>query len=379
MTEKTNKVLILTGDAGLGHRSAAEAIQKALKNRFGERCVTEINNPLNHEKIPSMIRQSQSNYDEVVKNLPELYEFGYKVSDSNFPVSLMEGGFTILLVNIMREIIKKIKPDLIISTYPIFMAPLSVIQGSKKNKIPIITVVTDLVTVHHVWFNTGVTRCTVPTEQVRQRALKAGLKPEQVISTGIPVDPDILALKEKPVSELREELGWQKDMTTLLVIGSPRIQSLTDILETINYSGHQVQIALVAGGNEALREEFEKIDWQHPVKIFGFVDYIPKLMRASDIILCKAGGLIVSESLASGLPLVIVHALPGQEEGNVEYVVENGAGQFCKKPLEVLKTLSNWLKDDRAQMQVATENAEKLGQAGAAQQIAEAACQFLQE
>jgi 1,2-diacylglycerol 3-beta-galactosyltransferase len=102
-------------------------------------------------------------------------------------------------------------------------------------------------------------------------------------------------------------------------------------------------------------------------------------MRASDIILCKAGGLIVSESLASGLPLVIVHALPGQEEGNVEYVVENGAGQFCKKPLEVLKTLSNWLKDDRAQLQVATENAEKLGQAGAAQQIAEAACQFLQE
>jgi len=377
MENDPKNVLILTGDAGMGHRSAAEAVQKALKKHLGEGCVIEINNPLNHPRVPNFIKDSQSDYDEIVKNLPELYKLGYKVSDATFPVSVMEGGFTILLVNIFRKILKEFNPDLIISTYPIFMAPLKVILQSQKKKIPMITVVTDLVTVHQVWFNDGATLCTVPTEGVREKALKAGLKPEQVINCGIPVDPNILALKEKPVAELREELGWQQDIPTLLVIGSPRIASMIDVVETLNYSGYVIQLALVAGGNQKLFEEFKQVDWLHPTKTYNFVENIPKLMRAADIILCKAGGLITSESLASGLPLILIHALPGQEKGNVDFVVENDAGQFCPTPLDVLKTLSCWFKDDLAELHNVSKNARILGRADAADQIAEEACRLL--
>jgi len=349
MANVNKRILILTADAGMGHRSAAKAIKKALEIRHGDQCEILINNPLNHPKVPSIIHDSQSDYDEIVKNLPELYKLGYKMSDASLPVTLMEGGFTMLLLRVLRAILKETSPDLIILAYPMYLAPLKLIQQSSKRKVPIMTVVTDLVTVHQVWFNSVVTCCTVPTK-------------EQIIQTGIPVDPEILSLKQEGKSELRETLGWEREPTTLLVLGSPRIPSLTDIIQTLNYSGHDIQFALVTGGSDTLFDEFKAIEWQH---------------RAADIILCKAGGLVVSESLASGLPLILVHAIPGQEKGNVDFVVDNDAGQLCQTPFEVLKTLAEWLRNDHETLRRVTNKAEKLGCADAAYKIAEQAFSIL--
>jgi len=104
----------------MGHRSAAEAIKKALEMRYLDQCEVMINNPLNHPKVPSLIHDSQYDYDEIVKKLPELYKLGYRMSDATLPVTLMEGGFTILLVSVLRSILKETSPDLIILTYPMY-------------------------------------------------------------------------------------------------------------------------------------------------------------------------------------------------------------------------------------------------------------------
>lgn len=357
----------------MGHRSAAEALKKAFESQYTDRCKVTINNPLNHPNIPEIIQQSQSDYDEIVKNIPELYRLSYEVSDSELPVSLMEGGFTLLLLDVMRRIIAETQPELIISTYPIYAAPLSALRESDGLTIPVISTVTDLVTVHHVWFNQGLTKLTVPTDAVRQMALDAGLQPEQIILTGIPVDPEIHELKQVEKSELRKELGWQADLATLLVVGSPRVVSLKDILLKMDSSDHPIQFALVAGGNEDLYKEFKSTQWEHPASLYDFIEFMPKLMRASDLIACKAGGLIVTESLASGLPLMLVQFLPGQEEGNVDYVTGHGAGAHCEKPEEAVQTLSQWLGEDRAKLREIAKNAEKAGKAEAAFKIVEIA------
>ncbi len=378
MSEKKRKILILTGDAGLGHRSAAEALEKAFTKHYAGQCEVTIKNPLNHPEIPDFIRESQSDYDEIVKNMPELYKMGYEVSDSNLPVSLMEEGFTLLLLDVMREIIAETKPDFMITTYPIYPAPMSALRDADNLEIPTISTVTDLVTVHHVWFNKDLTLLTVPTEAVRQRALEAGLSPEQVILTGIPVDPEIHELKEISKSDLREELGWDTGLTTILVVGSPRVTSLMDILLEMDSSNHPFQFALVAGGNEQLFEKFKSTKWEHPASTYDFIDFMPKLMRASDMIVCKAGGLIVTESLASGLPLMLVHVLPGQEQGNVDYVLDHEAGALCETPQEALETLSCWLANAKTEIEEIAQHAEDAGQADAAFRIAERSWKLLE-
>lgn len=377
MTENKKKILILMGEAGLGHKSAAEAIEKSLNQIYGDRCEVIVENPLNHPDIPDFIRDTQSDYDEIVKAIPELYRMGYDVSDATLPVTLMEGGFTLVLLNVLREILEDMAPDLIITTYPIYPAPLTVAFQMDELEIPLISVVTDLVTVHHVWFNNGVTRLTVPTEEVRQRAIDAGISPEKIIKTGIPVDPQILALKEVDKEEVRSELGWEKETRTLLVAGSPRVTALMDILQTLDESEYNFQWALVAGGSDSLFTQFQETDWNHPAAVYNFIDFMPKVMRASDMIISKAGGLITTESLASGLPLMFVHVLPGQERGNVGYVVERGAGALCETPEEALKTLSDWLDEDNAKLHDFARNAEGLGQPQAANLIAKEAWRLI--
>ena len=377
MPANKRKILILTGDAGLGHRSAAEALQKAFEHQFGEQCETAIQNPLNHTKIPDFIRQSQSDYDEIVKAIPELYRLGYDISDSKLPVSLMEDGFTLLLLDVMRESLRDFQPDLILTTYPIYPAPLSSFMESKELNIPVIATVTDLVTVHHVWFHEGLSLLTVPTEIVRQRALDAGLRPEQVKISGIPVDPEIHHLKDVPVKQIRRDLGWDKALTTLLVVGSPRVVALMDILLVLDAREEDFQFALVAGGNDQLHENFQSTRWAHPASVYNFVEFMPRLMRASDLIICKAGGLIVTESLASELPLMLVHVLPGQERGNVGYVVDHGAGALCETPAEASKTLAHWLADGGASLAELSQHAAQAGRADAALEIARTAWEML--
>jgi 1,2-diacylglycerol 3-beta-galactosyltransferase len=370
--EKKRKVLILTADAGMGHRSAAEALKAAFQMKYGEQCDVIINNPLDHPKTPGFLRKSQTDYDEIVKKLPDLYEVGYEISDGTLPVTLIEGGMIVALYETLREIVLDIKPDLILITYPVYQAPLSAVAIlNKLTRIPLITVVTDLSSVHHVWFNHNVTCCAVPTDEVRAQALKSGISPERVLLSGIPVNPRISTLRQMNPTDLRRKHGWDEDLTAFLVVGSPRVADFDKLLQGLDLCQKPFQLILVAGGNDELNDRLETIEWEHPAYVYNFVDDLPEMMRAADLILCKAGGLIVTESLAAGLPLLLVHALPGQETGNVEYIVKNQAGDYCTTEDKIRDTVSTWLADNEAELKAIAENACRIGKPDAAFTVAE--------
>ena len=67
-----NRILILTADAGFGHRSAAIAIQEALRIKYPEDVYSEIINPLENKLAPAILRDSQTDYDKWVREVPEL-------------------------------------------------------------------------------------------------------------------------------------------------------------------------------------------------------------------------------------------------------------------------------------------------------------------
>ncbi|TMG61416.1 MAG: glycosyltransferase [Chloroflexi bacterium] len=99
---------------------------------------------------------------------------------------------------------------------------------------------------------------------------------------------------------------------------------------------HPWQLAVVCGRNEKLRRRLYELEVSTPMLVFGFVDYMPELMRACDLVVTKAGPGAIAEALATGLPLVITGFLPGQESPNVDFVVESGIGAFAPKESELL-------------------------------------------
>jgi UDP-N-acetylglucosamine:LPS N-acetylglucosamine transferase len=170
---------------------------------------------------------------------------------------------------------------------------------------------------------------------------------------------------------MRAALGWAPDLPAVLAVGSKRVQHLPDFLRVVNHSALPVQLAVVAGGDDDLYAELRHVVWHLPTHLYNWVAEMPTLMQAADCVLSKAGGLIIAETLACGLPLLLVDVLPAQEKGNVDIVVQSGAGELALTPTDALETLYHWLADDGALLRQRAANARAVGRPRAAFEIAE--------
>ena len=367
-------ILILTADYGYGHRSAANAIAEALRATHGQECTVEIINPLENPRAPAFFRENQNDYDRLVREMPDLYKLGYRVSESRLVGDLVKGTFTLALFNVLGEIIRQKQPAVIVCTYPLYQGILSAVFASQKHHIPMLTVVTDLETVPSLWFHPAADLCLVPTQTVYDLAIEAGLSPEKVKITGIPIRPELVNGNQDRRS-LRQVLGWQPDLFTVLAIGSKRVEHLYDSLRVLNHSGLPLQLVVVAGGDDELYQRFQETEWHMETHCFNFVTEMGTFMRAADCILGKAGGLTISEALACGLPLILVDVIPGQETGNANHVVSGNAGALARDPIEVLESICHWLENDRRLYRQQAQNARRLGHPHAAHDVADLAWQ----
>jgi len=364
------KVLILTADAGFGHRSAAIAIQEAIKIRYSQDIYSEIFNPMDDKHVPNFLRETQSDYDKWVREVPELYRFGYQVSDGAIPSTIMESILTVLMFEALRTVIDNFSPNLIVTTYPLYQAPLNAVLAVNNLSIPIMTVLTDITSLHRIWFNPDVDLFVVPNSYVEEMAINYGIQAQKIVNYGIPVHPRISLIKQNK-NQLRQELGWKLDQITILAVGSRRVEHFNEMLDILNHSGFQIQLVIIAGKDEELFTHLQKLEWHQKAIIYEFVEEMPKFLKAADIILCKAGGLIVTESLASGLPLLLIDVIPGQETGNAEFVVENGAGFWIKNQIDLLINICHLLQNEKKQLTEMQKIAYRLGKPDAAFLIAE--------
>jgi 1,2-diacylglycerol 3-beta-galactosyltransferase len=388
-----NKVLILTADAGFGHRSAANAVAEALLNQQDTEIEVKIQNLLDDPSTPALLRNTQTDYDKLIRESPRLYEFGYESSDKPIPTQLAQIGLSAMLFKSFSNEMQDFRPDLIVNTYPLYhppaqswylineaswtseeiakFLPQSAISkySFQGRHVPFITVITDLVSVHLMWMSLLPDAYCVATEQMRDQVIKNGLSPNKVFCTGIPVN-SVFSSETRSKVELRKSFGWNPEKTTVLAIGSKRVTNLIEELNAINQSGFDLQLIMAAGGDENLYRMMINTEWNLPVKIYNFTRELPLMMLASDLVVTKAGGLVTSESLAAGLPIILIDILPGQEEGNAFFVEKNGAGKVMSDPVKMIETLSDWLRNDRAGLKAAAANAKIIGKPDSSKQIA---------
>jgi 1,2-diacylglycerol 3-beta-galactosyltransferase len=371
------RILILTADAGFGHRRAAQAVAEALERQHPQACECTILNPVSERNAPFLLRSAMGNYDRTVTRWPVYYRISYALSDTRPACRLLDGAMRLLLGRLFTSLLEEFRPDAALSTYHIYNPPLRAAIDRLGAVIPLFSVATDLEAVHKMWLQPGPDRIFVASQAVRCEALANGLPGEQVIASGIPVNPRF-AEPAKPKPDLRRELGWEEELTTLLAVGSRRVASLLAHLSAINQAGLPLQVAAVAGGDQRLLQELQAIHWRIPAHVYGFIDQMPELMRAADLLVSKAGGLIIAEGLACGLPLLLIETIPGQETGNVRFVQENRAGRMAASPRESAAILEEWLQDGGKGLREASSNARRAGRPRAACQVAESIWEIVQ-
>ncbi len=370
MSEK-KRILILTIDAGFGHRSAANAVRDAILDQYAECCEPLVINPLDEDRAFLLRRLGQDDYDRLVKYIPQdLYVFGYEAIKTRPITALTATTTVVLLYDLMRSMVQKFQPHAILATNPLYQAPLLEHFDTTGIHPPLFNVVTDMSSAQTLWFNKRLSGVCVPNEATRDLALRRGILERRLHLTGIPVSPSIVKEKRSP-GEIRRELGLEPDRVTILAVGSIRVFNLLPSLQAVNASGLPVQVIAVAGKNEKLYKELQALDWRIPVVVKNFSKDMPALMRAADILVSKAGGLIVTESLAAGLPMLLCEVIEGQESGNAEFIISQGAAVLAAEPEGLVRELARWLEDGEKELTERKEKAQKIGLPDAAYAVAD--------
>lgn len=365
--DNPKRVLVLFSDTGGGHRSAAEAIVEALQTRYGGRLQTEMVDVFK-DYTPYPFNRMPAWYPTMIRRGPRAWGAGFRISDGSKRSRFVSTVIWPWVRPACRRLVREHPADLVLTVHPLFTAP--VLRALGRHRPPFVTVVTDLVSTHAWWYHPKVDLCLVPTEPARARALRLGLPSEKARVVGLPVAARFCT----PAGDkrtLRQALGWEVDRPTVLVVGGgDGMGPLYEISRAIAASGTDCQLVVIAGRNQTLRERLLVTRWELPVHIYGFVTEMPDFMRAADLLVTKAGPGTISEALNAGLPMILSGRIPGQEDGNVRYVVGEGAGEWAPGPERVAEAVKRWLAaPDR--MGRAAANARRLAHPDAAIRVAD--------
>jgi len=358
-------ILFLFSDTGGGHRSATQAIIEALQIEYDDRITTQMVDifldiaprPLNYlpKWYPYMVR------------FPEIWGFSYNMSNGSRRARLIVESSYPYVRRTIHKVINQYPADMIVSVHPLANDPF--LHALGKDHPPFITVVTDLVTTHALWYHKEVDLCLVPTDAAYQRGLLADLRPDQMKVVGLPVaDRFCQPIGDKNI--LRQELGWSAEHPVVLLVGGGEgMGPLEKTALAIAEANLPVTLVLIAGRNASLKERLEAQQWPMTTYIYGFVHEMPDFMRAADILVTKAGPGTISEALNAGLPMIIYSRLPGQEDGNVDFVISEGVGVWAPKTSYIVSALQAWITHPK-QRELAAEACCQAARPQAAREIA---------
>ncbi len=370
MADAHKTILVLTNDAGLGHRHAALATVAALEQRYGDALLPVLVNPLDEPETPASLHNLQSDFNRIVQKAPLLYSLGHTVGNSYLPTLLLERMEAIFLKETIDQLLTKTEPDIVVTTHPSFIYPLASHRHSTGARWPLAVLVTDLARLQRLWFRKEVDLYLMPTAEAAQLAEQRGIRPERVRVTGIPVDLR-LAAPQLSRAEARAAYDWQPDLPVVLAVGSRRVHEFQTFLQALNGSGLPVQLVVITGDDDEMLAEAREIEWRIPAQIHGYVDDMPQRLLAADALITKAGGLSVAGALAAGVPLFIIQSTPMHEQGNAAYVVAGGAGIRAKEPAELVDAVRGSLANECRLLQAMADNARRLGRPRAAYDVAE--------
>jgi 1,2-diacylglycerol 3-beta-galactosyltransferase len=404
--ERPQRCLFLISDTGGGHRQSANALKSAMLERApaGSIEIEIVDIFTDYGAWPH--NRLVGNYQKCAAGCgaPRLGWFWRMVWRlCYFGSAPFEHGWAfeswITCGRGFKRCLEKHKPDLVVSLHPLTQhLPLRLLTiagkraGARGRTVPFATVCTDLGSAHRAWFDRRVDAIFVPCEALQKAAMRRGVDEKKVFTYGLPVreafwNPS--AVHGTPIdtatARLRQrqaaDIGLRHDKKTVLIIGGGGgVGGLSAIVEAVaerlaEDCPGEGQVVALCGKNARL---FQKLEKRRPAweaygvsfEVRSFTSQVSDYMEIADCLVTKAGPGTIAEAAIRSLPTMLSSFLPGQEAGNVPFVVDRGFGEFSRDPSDIARRVVGWVQDDEA-LQRMSANARDAAMPDATMSIAE--------
>lgn len=355
-------VLVMHASVGSGHRSAAMAVAQAFEllrdealsagtsalpgaSSIPEDLQVEVVDILDWGRIVFNGDRTASMFTGATR---PFYDLTWRYTLTG---RLLWGGGTAwshVMYPAFTDYVRKVRPLAVVCTH---ITAANVALGARMLtglEFPLVCVPTDYET-EGFWPHRGGDLFCVATEAMAETLRPRKIPEERILITGIPTREDFRRAYDK--AETRKQLNLPTDKKVVLALAGAYLprpyvhfrEALDKILPYL-HRFDDMQVAIVAGKDidyaRHLRQECAELGLSN-VTVLEYVEGMAALMAASDLVICKSGGLVVTECLCAQVPMILLGRAYGQEKVNVNMLTSTGAAMHVTTARELLDTLSN--------------------------------------
>ena len=340
-------IIVMHASVGSGHRSAANAIAQAfeiLRDQVGHGDYNvEVLDVLDFGRIVFDGDHAASLFTGFTR---PIYDLTWRFSLTG---RLLWGGGTIwsrIMYPAFTEHVRQVRPIAIVCTH---ITAANVAVGARMlsgQEFPLVCVPTDYET-EGLWPHRYGDLFCVANESMAETLRPRKVPEERILITGIPTRDDFRAAYDIP--QTREKFDLPQDQRVVLALAGAYLprpyvhfrEALDRLLPYIHTLPHMHFVFVT--GNDAdyarhLRQECTDLGLAN-VTVLDYVDEMAALMAASDLVICKSGGLTVTECLCAQVPMILLGKAYGQEKVNVTTLTGLGAALHVTTSRELLDAL----------------------------------------
>lgn len=370
MAAAKKRVLIVSASIGSGHHQAARAIAAELARRQDNLQITIADFMEDTDSYLAAFMKEA--YLKMLELSPNMYDLVYRVSQAPLPGFKAQGLLARVLQGGMAQLVRRHRPDLIIATHPFPCGAAAYLRDSRRLRAPLVGVITDFA-VHRLWVYEHVDAYFVAAPEIKRELSALGVPARRIYASGIPVHPQFTA--NAGGRGILGELSLAADQPLVLLMGGGLgMGGIRQALASMDELKLPLQFVVLAGKNKELQEKLqeETKSLRHAVRVLGYTDRIPELMRAAAMLVTKPGALTVCEALVSETPLLLYEPIPGQEWENAVFLTQRGVALWAKNRQELKDGVTTLLTRPE-QVEKLRKEAEALRRPAAAAAVATAA------
>lgn len=333
------RILLLYISEHSGHHCASNAIECSLK--AVDPGVRTLNiNSFNYTN-PILEKVINRTYMEVVRRTPEVWEYLYDNPKVLKKTQKLREMFHKFNTGKLKTLLDEFRPNAVVCTQAFPCGMVADYKRTSGMKIPLIGILTDYAP-HSYWIYTEVDRYIVPSDATGKKLIDNGVDPHKVAVYGIPIDERYSRHPKKDA--LCRKLGLDLSVPRVLIMGGTQgLGPIRDIVRALDRSSTGMQLIVACGTNKKLYAWLKDRHCHKKVLRFAYADNIDELMEVSTVVLTKPGGITTAEALAKGLPMVIMHPLPGQEAMNTRFLLAEGVAVKEETPQDAVILLEELL------------------------------------